>query len=197
MQPNKTKSELLNDLLQMRQALEIQGLDEAEKKIYRSTISKIQAQLKNCEEPPPASKGTLHTLRPAASVHSSTPENQAITPQHDPERREMGVIIAIASGQQKRVMIKWKADSVILSEGETRSRFTTALRDLANSRYAQQQRWQDVQLYVTYARACTYYLALMEFWQEAPTPQQLALSSMSAKRQRIFEMIRGDCAGLV
>ncbi len=199
MQPEKSLQELETELATVQRAINAPGVDPAEKQLYQRGAERIEAAIaakRKAATPDPDKSTNLDNVRPIRPQTQPKPRKKQEAVQIQPEE-EMGVITAITSGTIKRVMIKWKAgeeaEPLILTEGETRSRFTTALRDLVNSRFAAQERWEDVKAYVTYAKACTYYLALIEFWGYAPTAQQLELATMGAARQQIFLMIRESC----
>jgi hypothetical protein len=112
-------------------------------------------------------------------------------PNQQQEPDEKYTVTAIISVGTKLVAIDWghgRTDT--LTEGETRSRFTTALRDLTVSRMVRQQRFDDMKRYTTYARAVTYYQALTLFWGEPPTPGQLEIYPLARTRQTIFTLIQ-------
>lgn len=202
MHKQKTLSEYQEELAKLEKALATPGLDDLERKIYTDTIDRIKTQMQMVsanEAPTKQAKPNKPPARPHSERTTEAPNipttqiKAGVTPLRMSvfsEKDEAPVISVQLSGAIKNVTIKWNSDkSDTLTEGETRSRFTTALRDLSESRLVKQDRYQDVPGYIVYQRAVAYYRALAEFWGEAPSAAQLNLTPMSRVRNTLFEMI--------
>lgn len=205
--PNKTIEDLLLERDQVLKASKIAGIPADERLIYAQTIMAIdkaieakKAAARTTTEPPSAPKAIPTPAQPsvpAEPVYSNAhvytpPRRQAQRP--EPEDAEcVPIVQAEISTGMKRVKIEWghgKAD--VLTEGEARSRFTTALRDLAESRMARMERWDDVERYVSFQRAVAYYEALTEFWEAPPSAGQLGIAPLGKVRTEIFSRIQSQ-----
>jgi hypothetical protein len=99
-------------------------------------------------------------------------------------------IVAPLGGGPKKVRIQWGDGSTItLTEGICRSRFTSALRDLCESTYAEQERYDDLRYYTSFHRACGYYRGLSALWGRQPTAREIGLGTLSRVRSTILDMI--------
>lgn len=99
-------------------------------------------------------------------------------------------IVAPLGGGPKKVRIQWGDDSTItLTEGICRSRFTSALRDLCESTYAEQERYDDLRYYTSFHRACGYYRGLSALWGRQPTAREIGLGTLSRVRSTVLDMI--------
>lgn len=214
--PNKTLEQYQAEIEQLRAAMTLPGVKPDEAAIYSETIQKIEGRiidmLRAAQVPvtgkqrpeaaaPPQAPATP-AIRPAATATDRKEEPPIPVrviragidkPRHtsqQPAATDTPVLAAILTGSQKQVLIEWgHGKSDLLTEGEARSRFTTALRDLAESRMAKLGRYDDLTRYITFSRAIAYYRALTEFWAAPPTAQQLAIAPMGRLKQEIFEMI--------
>lgn len=186
MQQPKTLESLEAELKKLNKALALPNIDEGERNIYRSAIaeiekriSRLQAQPEQPTAPEPPQPIPVAVRRP---VKTPIPSGAAAEPVS---------ITAVATGGARTVEINWGNNNRdILTEGDARSRFTTALRDLAHSRMARMGRFEDITQYITFDRACAYYRALSVFWGSPPTPAQLQIVALSAERRQIFKMIQ-------
>jgi len=99
-------------------------------------------------------------------------------------------ILAPLGGEPKKVRIQWGNGGIdTITEGMCRSRFTSALRDLAESTYAEKERYDDLRYYTTFHRACGYYRGLTALWGRQPTARDLGLGVLSRVRATIMDMI--------
>lgn len=207
--PNKTIEDLLRERDQVLAASKLPGIPTDERLIYTQTIMAIDKAIEakkasaRATTKPPSAPNAIPTPAPPivaaeqgySNAHGYTPpRRQAQRP--EPEDAEcVPIVQADISTGMKRVKIEWghgKAD--ILTEGEARSRFTTALRDLAESRMARMERWDDVERYVSFQRAVAYYEALTEFWEAQPSAGQLGIAPLGKVRTEIFSRIQTQAA---
>lgn len=205
----KTIAQLRDELAMIENATRLPGVDNVELQIYRQTIRNIKELIAQKERVAATSVPRVPVqMHPVATGNAGEDSaqrprnNQApLTPRRDTPhthplavaqpKEDMGLVTAMEGGPVKKVKIKWhELETVELTEGETRSRFVTALRDLAESKMAAAKRWDDVARYRTFARACTYYQALCIFWEEWPSSAQLGLHQMSDTKKTILNMIQ-------
>jgi hypothetical protein len=193
---NKTIAELRADMAALINAAKMPGIPADERMIYVTTIQQIEALIERMTAderipshptpPPPPPRKTPTT------VSSATPPPPAARPRRTIEDADcIPIVEASLEGGTKRVKIEWghgKAD--LLTEGEARSRFTSCLRDLAESRMAKVGRMADLRQYMSFSRARGYYAALTEFWGAPPTALQLAIAPLGRTKSEIFDMIR-------
>lgn len=85
---------------------------------------------------------------------------------------------------------EWDWGIRIYTERDARSALTTALRDLAESKRAQQNRLGDLPQYLAWWRAIQYYRALTYFWGSPPTRQELRLYRRDDRYITIFTHIQ-------
>lgn len=210
--PNKTIEQYQQEIVQLRNAMQQPGVPDGEKQIYADTIQKIEGIIIAAQRAVPKQSSQPSPQPPLRAISHSSPlgdgpeagvkhagnptKNTPSNGRNGSPTSNTAVISAILSGSTKQVIIQWghgKSDT--LTEGEARSRFTTALRDLAQSRMANLGRFDDLSRYITFGRAVAYYRALTEFWITAPTPAQLSIYPLSRTRQTIFDMItQAACA---
>lgn len=206
--PNKTIEQYQAEIEALRRAAALPGVPDDEKAIYAETIRRIESKIIELHRaapapaatPPPQPRKEELPPIPVRVIKAGQPGNTPVAAIKPPsplgegmgERpRIAGVIVA----DRKTVLIDWGAGRTdTLTEGEARGRFTTALRDLAESRMARLGRLTDVRQYITFDRAVTYYRALTEFWLSPPTPQQLQIWPLSKVRSEIFEIIQTTAA---
>ena len=125
---------------------------------------------------------------PRSGILSPVKDRTANT--SDSVATEVFVIAEIGKGG-KVATIQWADGSTsTLSEGTARSRFSSALRDLCESTYAQQDRFGDLIYYRTWHRAVGYYSALAALWGRQPSARELDLLPMSRVRATVFQMIQ-------
>lgn len=222
--PNKTIEQYQAEIDALRRAAAIPGVPDDEKAIYAETIRRIESKIIDLhraapaapaptatppqqpkptprkEELPPIPITVIKAGQRREASRPSQPDNAPIAANTPPSplgggagggARIAGVIVA----DRKTVLIDWGAGRTdTLTEGEARGRFTTALRDLAESRMVRLGRLEDIRQYITFDRAVTYYRALTEFWLSPPTPQQLQIWPLSKVRSEIFELIQTTAA---
>lgn len=196
-QREKTVAEYQTEIAQLQKAAELPGVDAAERKIYLDTIRRIESKIaavraRSNTTPPPAppANPAAHANDPIPiRVIKPVPQNlRAIPVATEPDN--IPVISATITATTPSVTIIWGPDhSDTMTEGEARSRFTTALRDLVESRLVKIGRIEAIQSYITFHRAVAYYRALIEFWGEPPTAQQLAIAPLKGMRGFVFEKI--------
>lgn len=198
--PNKTLEDLLQERDQVLRASKLPGIPADEKLIYTQTIMAID---KAIEDKAAARRAPFVPDFASAPAPVPVPETvkghqfrQHAKPRNEPEDADcIPVVQADISNGTKRVRIEWghgKAD--VLTEGDARSRFTTALRDLAESRMAKAERWNDLERYVSFQRAVAYYQALTEFWEAPPSAGQLGIAPLGKVRTEIFSRIQTQAA---
>lgn len=194
----KTIDQYEAEIAKIRQAAILPGVTADEQRIYDATILRIQRIIDAAKLTKPA-----EIKRP----------RQIVDAQGDPVRTELPgppapraavrraqasaaspAISAPISAEMKRVEIDWGHGKVeTLTEGECRGRFTTALRDLAKSRMARLERFDDIGQYIMFDRACGYYRGLIEFWGEPPTAFQLDMHPLGRVKTIIFNMVTEKC----
>jgi hypothetical protein len=77
-----------------------------------------------------------------------------------------------------------------VTEGYARGRLDTYLTELAESRLARQDRFEQMpERYDTFQRAVVYYRVLCAFWQRKVTPVDLKLGNLGADRKRVWDLI--------
>lgn len=209
--PDKTLEQYQRQIDALRKALALPNLPDDERRIHEDTIRKIQDRIAAMEAAPapqpPAQRHSAPTERrsypktagqdsqPAQRVTFRTivagkPEETTVTPA---QPVDSPMIYAASERATRTVTIDWghgRADN--LTEGECRGRFTTALRDLANSRLARQGRMRDIPAYLTFQRAVAYYHGLCLLWGHTPSPLELEIHPLGRKKAEIFEMIAAE-----
>lgn len=222
--PNKTIEQYQAEIEQLSRAAALPGVPEEEKAIYAETIRRIEGKIIELHRAAPATPAPAATAPPpqkptprkeelppipitvikagqaSSRGNSNQQENAHITAIKPIPTMGAGAgggarIAGVIIADRKTVVIDWghgRTDT--LTEGEARGRFTTSLRDLAESRMARRGRMEDIRQYVTFDRAVAYYRALTEFWLSAPTPQQLEIWPLGKIRSEIFEMIQTTAA---
>ena len=106
-------------------------------------------------------------------------EDHPTTPHFPPTENtpQASVIYATGSGSTRLVRIEWiggKKEAVTLTEGQTRSRFTSTLRDCAESQPAVRENWEKLMESQSFQNLVTYYRALALF----PRPSGEAMATM-------------------
>lgn len=210
--PDKTLEQYRRQIEALNKALALPNLPDDERHIHEDTIRKIQDRIAAMEASPapqpPAQRHSAPTERtsrtiaaqdsqPAQRVTFRTivagkPEETTVTPA---QPVDSPMVYATSVKATRTVTIDWghgRADN--LTEGECRGRFTTALRDLANSRLARQGRMNDIPAYLTFQRAVAYYLGLCLLWGHTPSPLELEIHPLGRKKAEIFEMIAAEVA---
>lgn len=197
--PNKTIEDLLQERDQVLSASKIPGIPDDEKLIYIQTIMAIDKVIESKkaaarQAPFTPAPAQVPVLEPDPVTIAQHQFRRTATPKPEPEDAEcIPIVHADISTGMKRVKIEWghgKAD--MLTEGEARSRFTTALRDLAETRMAKAERWNDVERYVSFQRAVAYYQALTEFWDAPPSAGQMGIAPLGKVRTEIFSRIQSQ-----
>lgn len=126
----------------------------------------------------------------ATTAAGSTGAASAIRADESTSAPTAATITAPAGMGPVKVIIEWASGDVDeLTEGECRSRFTSALRDLAESRYVAEGRWHDLPRYQTFANAVAYYRGLTLIRRQAPTARELGLGALGAVRSKVFGMV--------
>lgn len=205
------------EVQKLKAVMKLPSIPADEKNIYQTAINEIERRiraLENSESGPTAPIATPTPLigtraqikapsKPASSSNigpayqrDQQQPNKATSPTTNgskPMQAAKHTINAALSPGTKKVVIDWgNGHEEALTEGETRSRFTTALRDLAMSRMVRQERFEQLPEYVTFQRAVTYYRALAHFWGVPPSAQQLGISPLGKAKSAIFEMIQNS-----
>lgn len=205
MKQNKTIAEYEAEIKQLEAAMELPGVTAEESAIYQKTINTItgfiaaknQQNNVNTKPQPARQRAVQPTQAPPADntpipvrVIKAGAPTRAHAPIQQPSEQPAVTITANLSGGAKSVTIDWGHQKTeTLTEGEARSRFTTAMRDLTKSRMVKQERFADLPHYITYSRAVAYYRALSQFWTMPPSPMQLEIHPLGRTRQIIFNMI--------
>ncbi|TXH45504.1 MAG: hypothetical protein E6Q97_31525 [Desulfurellales bacterium] len=191
----------------LRRTIQLPGVPADEKRLYEATIRRIESELQQAtsvqqpEKKAPAAK--INAVEIVLEDYSSG-EQFANVPTSIPTRAkkntqvfdcedmpEITIEAATAPGP-RRVKVVWQDDDrteEYLTEGEARSRFCSYLRDVSESRRAEQERWADVKCSLSFYRLCTYYQVLTAFWGEPPTPKQLDIAPLNAAKKTVFEML--------
>jgi hypothetical protein len=224
-QQPKTLQDYKDEKAKLETALALHNLPADEQRWYKSAIAEIAKYIQALENKQPtatpAAQKRQSPAREAAPIKTTIRRADAplrhgsdiitittapatvnmssgnFDPPNTEPSTEKYTVTAILSLGTKLVSIDWGHDRIdTLTEGEVRSRFTTALRDLAVSRMVRQQRFDDMKRYTTYARAVSYYQALTLFWGEPPTPGQLEIYPLAKTRQTIFTLIQ-ESAGRI
>jgi hypothetical protein len=198
----KSVEDLRAEIATLTKALANPTSTPDEKQIFSDTILKIQNQIgertaTRPPDPPPGQQPPIpirvirageRTAAPAGQCKPAT-INQRIDKQGIDHSITTQVNATSATGAPL-VSIDWGYGQIdTLTEGEARSRFTTCLRDLSESRLAGQGRLLDLPQYRSFSRAVAYYQALTLFWSAAPSALQLNISTKSPLKRAIFEMI--------
>jgi hypothetical protein len=209
------KQTYLDQISTLRRALSLPNLPADEAGLHRETIARIQKKIEalDSHKPPAAPPAAAQPQRRAATEPivvydrpaAPTPTASAATkppasaghrqakPVYDPEDvPEITVEAPAMPGGARRAKVVWQDDdrtTEYLTEGEARSRFTSYLRDCADGKRAQQERWDDVKQSLCFYRLCTYYRVLSAFWGTAPTPQQLEIAPLRGSRATVFSLL--------
>lgn len=200
---NKSLADMQAEIVKLRNAAQLPGIDAAERKIYLDAIATIEKRIASmpAATQPEFRPQTGGTFPPPANRHpQGTPEPPVPKAPRATKSSPSGVggaarITASAASGARTVEIDWGNNRRdILTEGDARSRFTTALRDLCHSRMARLKRFESIPQYITFDRACAYYRALTIFWGGPPTPAQLQIVTLSTDRRTIFQLIQQHTA---
>lgn len=198
-----SRQQLESDLAQQERALR-QTTDARRAKIFQNTIRTIKRLLEQApptsdvySNPPPEHSGSQPPPPPRATAKSVN------MPHHPPRttarqraeanapRTQTLTVSAVNVGGTPTVTIEWdingSTEAATLTEGECRGRFTTALRDLLESKRWEQGRLEDVQRTITFMRAQGYFSALCKFWQRPPTMSELDLNH--SRFSEIFQIV--------
>lgn len=110
-----------------------------------------------------------------------------------PTMRGNETITAQLNATPPTVTIEWPDlwGTQTYRESDIRSRLTSALRDLAQSRYARQERFDLLPSYLTWWRAKTFYRALCQFWPSPPGLAELGITRPGNTYRNIFNLIVG------
>lgn len=191
----KSVSDLRAQLDTLTKALANPTATTEEKQIYSDTIIKIQNKIgeltsTRAPEPPPGQQPPIPIRVIKAGLALQLPNPATISAQPGTQPRIVNQVEATTAAGSPLVRIDWGYGQIDhLTEGEARSRFTTCLRDLSESRLAAQGRLADLPQYRSFARGVAYYQALTHFWSAPPTALQLNISTKSPLKKAIFEMI--------
>ena len=179
----------------LEKALAVKGLPSDERELFEATLRKLRAevpetiQAANLPRQQPAIAFQPIVQEPAAQPAPAAPKRRPI---YDHEDMPTVTVEAGPGPGKSKVTIVWQDEgrtAETVTEGEARSRFTSCLRDLRNSKRAQQERWDDLALTIGFYRLCTYYKALTAFWGAPPTPKQLEITPLGGVSTHIFNMI--------
>lgn len=196
------------EIKQLRQALQLPNVPADEIEIYRSTIARIQDEI-NARQPKEPAVTEEQRQPPVAPMGHNTPQMggqggrgvRVIAPGHtarlSPDQQQAmqrtSISVPDSAAGPATVTIHWPdADwgPVTYTEAEARGRFTTALRDLAESKRAAQGRFDQLPRYTTWWRAVVFYRALCHFWGSPPDRQQLEIRQRSETYITIFTMLQ-------
>lgn len=197
MQSKKTVEQMRAEIETIEKAMRLPGVPDDEKQIYAATIAKIQTAIAASETAKPFPAGGVvsnvtETPIPITKIRAGIdkPRTHGADLRKGNPYPDSPVIAAVVTSGAKNVVIHWGEGAYdVFTEGEARGRFTTALRDLTESRMARLGRWDDLPQYTTFGRAVAYYRALIEFWNAPPTAQQLAIAPLKGNKAIIFERI--------
>lgn len=198
-----SRQQLESDLAQQERALR-QTTDARRARIYQNTISTIKRLLNQApptsdvysnpppehsgSQPPPPPRGTAKSVNMPPHPPRTTARQRA---EASAPRTQTLTVSAVNVGGTPTVTIEWdingSTEAATLTEGQCRGRFTTALRDLIESRRWEQGRLEDVQKTITFLRAEGYFSALCKFWQRPPTMSELGLHH--ARFSEIFQIV--------
>lgn len=195
-------------------ALKVPNIPADEAAMHRNLIARLESELQRRQAqqppaprpspPPPAEPNPIAERPPMRPVSESLVTGVGVEPRSgilspvkdrtantsDSVATEVFVIAEIGKGG-KVATIQWAdGSSSTLSEGAARSRFSSALRDLCESTYAQQERFGDLIYYRTWHRAVGYYSALAALWGRQPSARELDLLPMSRVRATVLQMIQ-------
>lgn len=205
--------QIAEQIATLQKALKVPNIPADEAAMHRKLIARLEAELqrRKTQQPPAPRPAPLPpteanpiaerpTMRPVSESLVTgvgvEPRSGVITTVNrnantsDSVATEVVVTAEMAKGG-KVATIQWAdGSSSTLSEGAARSRFSSALRDLCESTYAQQDRFGDLIYYVTWHRAVGYYSALAALWGRQPSARELELLPMSRVRATVFQMIQ-------
>lgn len=178
----------IEQIQKLEKALAVKGLPADERELFEATLRKLRA-----EAPEQIMKANLPRQQlvqePSEQTAPAAPRRRPI---YDHEDMPTVTVEAVTGPGKPKVTIVWQDEgrtAETVTEGEARSRFTSCLRDLRNSKRAQQERWDDLALTIGFYRLCTYYKALTAFWGAPPTPKQLEITPLGGVSTHIFNMI--------
>lgn len=175
-----TRAEMEEQARLFEEKIKDPSVPESRKAIYRNTLSKINAQLNTDYISDPASEPRK---RP-----ESRPQQPRVNAKQLP--RDHQVFKVDAAPADCSTTINWgDGYSFTGNEAAFRSRFTSAMRDLCDSTYAQQGRLDKISEYATYIRAIGFYRALTWFWKREPTLHDLSIMRPSELYRQIFQII--------
>lgn len=197
--------EMQAQIAQLQRTLSLPGVPDDEKAIYRATIQKIQEKINATQplrteekrQPPVAPMG--HNTpqiggQEGRGVRVIAPGHTArLSPDQQQAMQRTSISVPDSAAGPATVTIHWPdADwgPVTYTEAEARGRFTTALRDLAESKRAAQGRFDQLPRYTTWWRAVVFYRALCHFWGSPPDRQQLEIRQRSDTYITIFTMLQ-------
>lgn len=205
--------QIKDQIATLQKALKVPNIPADEAAMHRKLVARLEAELqrRKTQQPPaprpapPLAEPTPIAERPPMRPVSESlvtgvgvePRSGILSPVKDRTANtsdsvatEVFVNAEIGKGG-KVATIQWADGSnSTLSEGAARSRFSSALRDLCESTYAQQDRFGDLIYYRTWHRAVGYYSALAALWGRQPSARELDLLPMSRVRSTVFQMIQ-------
>lgn len=171
---------------------------EIQKATYRQTVQRIDKRLKATPTPLQTQTPEQATVVfPAATpIRTQQPTPQPVRQQREiswkkPEGLKIADTIAVEVPQGPNLIrFEWSdKQSEDLTEGQIRSRFVTAIRDLCQSSLAEQGRLEQIpEQYVVFTRAVAYYRGLTTLWNREPSMSELRISQ-GRVRNIIFDMI--------
>lgn len=197
----KTIPEMEAEIRQLQQTMALPGIPEDEREIYLDTIQRIRAAIARQQRPETTANQPART-QPEPAQRPVTPmrvikagEPTPPSPIGDGGRGGEALanahITARLDATPPTVTIEWPDDwgTQTYRESDVRSRFTSALRDLAQSRYARQQRFEILPSYLTWWRAKAWYRALCQFWPHPPGLAELGITRPGNAYRNIFYLI--------
>jgi len=172
---------------------------EIQKATYRQTVARIDKRLQSFEpakKQAPAETQATVVFPAATPIRAQQPTTPPVKQQREiswkkPEGIKIADTIAVQVPQGPNLIrFEWSdKQSEDLTEGQIRSRFVTAIRDLCQSSLAEQGRLEQIpEQYVVFTRAVAYYRGLTTLWNREPGMSELRISQ-GRIRNTIFEMI--------
>jgi hypothetical protein len=216
--PEFTKTQLEQQKRDLQKLVDDPRVPDSRRELYVSTIAKIDARLAVVGEPeraaeqrPAAPHHQPAENRPqprqdAASeplraerlrsapipqpVYESAPTTETTAPVTATTEPD-GEVEAGPTEREKRIIIRWSdGNTQRVTEGYARGRLDTYLTELAESRLAKQERFEQMpERYDTFGRAVVYYRVLCTFWQRPVKPVDLKLTNLGAARKRVWDLI--------
>lgn len=214
---NYTIEEMQGQIKQLEQTLKLPGIPAEEAQIYIATIERIKQEIakrspaplipKPVASPAASTEPVKNVIRMAQKeaawpreIKTAEYQSEGITPPKSPPYRWAAPqtetsamnIAESAENVDNKMDIFW-SDGFShrdVTEAIARSRFTSIMRDLEQSRFARQNRLFKLPEYTGFVRARGYYKVLTHFWKAPPTLAQLNINRPTSTFRAIFEMVQ-------